>query len=197
MALAQVERTAFCTPSSGIAERKSAIENRAWRQDEGEAQGVAPFASLRALSGGVAHNFNNQLTVIIGNAALMRQELPPDSPVLSMLAQIESAAYRAENITRQMMLYAQRCAPRLELLNLSSLIEEVQGQFEIPTAGNVFVDYDLSPDRLGVSAPAGHESLGQCCRGDRRKARRDPGAYTSRPCRPRFPGACRPRPGTA
>jgi two-component system cell cycle sensor histidine kinase/response regulator CckA len=146
MVMTKVERTAFPPPRSINTERAPAAENTTWRLDKGNAPNVASLPSLRVFSGGLAHNFNNLLTVISGNAALMRRQLPADSPSLSMLDQIETVVQRAENIVRQMMLYAQKCGQRLEVLNLSRLLEEAGEQFQSSVPGDVFVEYNLSPD---------------------------------------------------
>src|SRR5262249_12148758 len=64
--------------------------------------------SLRTLAGGMAHNFNNLLTAIIGNAELVAQRLPADSPVQEHLREISTAAQHAAHLTGQLSTYAHK-----------------------------------------------------------------------------------------
>jgi two-component system cell cycle sensor histidine kinase/response regulator CckA len=105
---------------------------------------MVSLSTLRTFSGGLAHNFNNLLTVIGGNVALLRQELSADSAVLPMLDDIEVTVHRAENIILQMMLFARKRASRLDLLNLSSLIAEVVDCLPTTVPG-VAVEYAVNP----------------------------------------------------
>ena len=69
---------------------------------------VQKLESLGVLAGGIAHDFNNLLVSVLGNAGLALAELSPASPVRSRLTDIELAAQRAAELTRQMLAYAGR-----------------------------------------------------------------------------------------
>jgi two-component system cell cycle sensor histidine kinase/response regulator CckA len=79
--------------------------------------------SLGVLAGGIAHDFNNLLTGIVGNAGLVRLELPPDSPPAAHIRQIESAALRAAELCQQLLAYAGKGRFLVEALDLNELIE--------------------------------------------------------------------------
>ena len=81
---------------------------------------------LAVLAGGVAHNFNNILTAVIGNAAIALMRLPEDSPAVKFVQNIESSAAHAAGIAKQMLDYSGRGNFMLSLLNLNSLLEEMQ-----------------------------------------------------------------------
>jgi signal transduction histidine kinase len=53
---------------------------------------LAELEALAQLSRNVAHDFNNQLTIILGNADLAAEQLPPDSPLLELIDAIRSTA---------------------------------------------------------------------------------------------------------
>ena len=55
------------------------------------------------LAGGVAHDFNNILAVIMGYSDLMTSELEPDSPLRKYTEEIRHAAERAAGLTRQLL----------------------------------------------------------------------------------------------
>jgi len=75
--------------------------------------------SIGRLAGGVAHDFNNMLQVILGNTALALQDLPANNPVRESLEEIEKSAQRSADLTRQLLAFArkQTIAPRVLDLN--------------------------------------------------------------------------------
>ena len=100
------------------------ISERRRAQDEGEklrAQLVQAqkMESVGRLAGGVAHDFNNMLGVILGHAELALAVLPADSPQREGLQEIQLAARRSADLTRQLLAFArkQTIAPRLLDLN--------------------------------------------------------------------------------
>ncbi len=80
--------------------------------------------SLGVLSSGIAHDFNNLLGAITGNASLLREDFPPDSPDMSFLDEIEMAAFRAASLCKQMLDYAGRRQSGTVEIELSQLVTE-------------------------------------------------------------------------
>ena len=64
--------------------------------------------SIGRLAGGVAHDFNNMLEVILGGAQLATEQLPDDHPVQAELREILEAAQRSSELTRQLLAFARR-----------------------------------------------------------------------------------------
>lgn len=60
------------------------------------------------LAGGVAHDYNNLLTVILGNTELALQDAAADGPLRRRLEEIRKAAQRSAEITRQLLTFARR-----------------------------------------------------------------------------------------
>jgi two-component system cell cycle sensor histidine kinase/response regulator CckA len=73
------------------------------------------------LAGGVAHDFNNMLTAIIGYAGLLSARLQ-ERDDREDLAEIERAAKRAQGLTEQLLSFSRRQAARKELLDLAELV---------------------------------------------------------------------------
>ena len=75
--------------------------------------------SVGQLAGGVAHDFNNMLGVIIGYSELALMRLDPSQPVYASLIEIRSAAERSADLTRQLLAFArkQTIAPKVIDLN--------------------------------------------------------------------------------
>jgi len=68
------------------------------------------------LAGGVAHDFNNILTVIMLNCDLLRKPLAPDDPSRLMLDQIHLAGERAGLLTRQLLAFSAKQLIQPEVL---------------------------------------------------------------------------------
>jgi signal transduction histidine kinase len=86
-------------------------------------------AMLAYLAGGVAHDLNNLLTVIVGSADLLGEDasLDDDTGLRSELAQIQSAGARATEITRQLLAFSRREPSRPLVLDLGTYIVELSG----------------------------------------------------------------------
>ena len=64
--------------------------------------------SIGRLAGGVAHDFNNILAVILGYGYLIMEDLPADSPLRKMISEILSAAHRARDLTRPLLAFSRK-----------------------------------------------------------------------------------------
>ncbi|MFH0727893.1 MAG: PAS domain S-box protein [Pseudomonadota bacterium] len=75
--------------------------------------------SVGRLAGGVAHDFNNMLSIIIGYAELALEALTPSDPLYNSLREIVTAGQRSTNVVRQLLAFArkQTIAPRILNLN--------------------------------------------------------------------------------
>jgi len=89
-------------------------------------QETQKLESLGVLAGGIAHDFNNILTGVMGNASLLRLDLPPDSPHIQSVRKIEAAAERAADLCRQMLAYAGKGRTHVQPVNLNTVVHESQ-----------------------------------------------------------------------
>jgi PAS domain S-box-containing protein len=79
--------------------------------------------SVGRLAGGVAHDFNNMLQAILGHAALALQGLPADSPLRESLSEIQKAAQRSADLTRQLLAFARKQTVAPKALDLNATVE--------------------------------------------------------------------------
>ncbi len=102
---------------------------------------VQKFESLGVLAGGIAHNFNNLLLAVLGNAGLALATLPESSPERPRLEQIEVAATRAAELARDMLAYSGEGTIIVEPVDLPALVEETGRLVSAGNAGVIEIDY--------------------------------------------------------
>jgi len=90
---------------------------------EAQLRQAQKMESVGRLAGGVAHDFNNMLSAIIGNAELALIDLSPENPQHDYLKEILDAARRSADITRQLLAFARRQTIRPEVLDLNETVE--------------------------------------------------------------------------
>jgi two-component system cell cycle sensor histidine kinase/response regulator CckA len=101
--------------------------------------------SLSMLASGIAHNFNNLLATILGNAELALIELAPDSPILASIKPIMIAAQRATALTREMMMYTGAGILLAQPLDLNETVASVIHLLGASVARHVTLTSDLAP----------------------------------------------------
>jgi len=79
--------------------------------------------AIGQLAGGVAHDFNNMLGVIIGHTELCLDGAGPDSALRDSLEEIEKAAQRSADLTRQLLTFARRQTVHPRRLDLNETVE--------------------------------------------------------------------------
>ncbi len=102
--------------------------------------------TLGVLAAGVAHDFSNLLTPILGNASLLLADLPAEAPERRWAEAIRRAADRATSLTSQMLAYAGRSHHTIELLDVSALIRNVGLLLETTASKRTRLTLELTED---------------------------------------------------
>ena len=79
--------------------------------------------SVGRLAGGVAHDFNNMLQVILGNVEMALTQMQPGTPVHRDLLEIRRAAQRSADLTRQLLGFARKQAANPRVLDLNETVD--------------------------------------------------------------------------
>ncbi|HAL55638.1 MAG TPA: hypothetical protein DCP63_03935 [Bacteroidetes bacterium] len=86
--------------------------------------------SIGNLAGGVAHDFNNILTSILGSTALMKRKLKKGETWYRFVDIIETAAKRGAGLTRQLLTFARKSTVQFRPIVINEIIEETVHLFE-------------------------------------------------------------------
>ncbi len=97
------------------------------RETEDRLRHAQKMEAVGRLAGGVAHEFNNQMTVVIANGELAERKLPKHSPVRTLVTEMKDAGNRAATITRQLLAFSRKQLLRAVPVNLN----EVVGRLEL------------------------------------------------------------------
>lgn len=107
------------------------------------------------LASGVAHNFNNLLTVIRGQATLSLNHFGSDHPICQKLNEIVKTTDRASALTRQLLAFSRKQLLLMRVLDLNTLVTQV-GELLRPALGkNIRLVMDLAPELGLVKTDAG------------------------------------------
>ncbi len=110
---------------------------------------------LGILAGGVAHNFNNLLTVILGHAELLRETLPRTMDASSSVQEIVKAGYRSRDLIGQLLALGRRQTIELKPLDLNAVVRECRSMLRQALRENITIDYGLATSACMVAADAG------------------------------------------
>ncbi len=134
--------------------RKQQEDERARLMERAEQE--RRLESLEILAGGIAHEFNNLLVGILGNANLAGLEVPADSGAWSYLAQIEEAGMRAANLTRQLLSFTGQDNAAMTALDLSGSLQSLVALIERQAFDRgVHLSARLSPDLPAIMGDLG------------------------------------------
>jgi two-component system, cell cycle sensor histidine kinase and response regulator CckA len=93
---------------------------------EQQLQQALKMESIGRLAGGVAHDFNNKLSVILGYAEMAKMELPVDSRLWRQLDEITTAALHSRDITHQLLAFSRQDIISPKTIDLNSAIKNAQ-----------------------------------------------------------------------
>lgn len=91
------------------------------RQESADAESRR-LEAIGRLAGGVAHDFNNLMTAVIGYNGMVLESLPEDDPRRSDLDEVDRAARRAGELTQQLLAFARRRVVEPRTVNVGDLV---------------------------------------------------------------------------
>ena len=106
------------------------------------------------LAGGVAHDFNNVLSVILSYADMMLDELAPGAPFRDEIAEVRTAGLRAAGLTRQLLMFSRQQVVAPEVLNLDAVIDKLERMLHRLIGEDIVLEFkprrSASPNRIRI-----------------------------------------------
>lgn len=106
------------------------------------------------LAGGVAHEFNNLMARVVGNAELGEATAPPDSPAREYFAKVKVAALRAAELTRQLLAFSGRQRTYQAPVDVEPIVRAVLQQATHSRPAGIATSVQIGPGPLTVHADA-------------------------------------------
>jgi PAS domain S-box-containing protein len=107
------------------------------------------------LAGGVAHDFNNVLTIIRAQTEFLLADLPADDPRRGDVLEIQGASDRAATFTRQLLAFSRRQILQPEVLELNAVITGIEMMVRRLVGEDVVLLTKLHPELPRISADPG------------------------------------------
>jgi len=108
--------------------------------------------SIGILAGGVAHDFNNILTGILGSAQLAKMSFSSTHPAYNDLETIVQATQRAASLTKGLLAYAASGNGALEVVNLNEMVTNILVILRSQMSKSIIVRKALMPDVPAIEA---------------------------------------------
>lgn len=125
------------------------------RQLEEQFRQSQKMEAIGQLSGGVAHDFNNLLTVIHGHLGLLAAGGHVTPKIAGSIEQIEQAATRASNLTRQLLTFSRKQVMQSRDLDLRAVVADLTKMLQRILGEDVEMRVDACAEPLWVHADAG------------------------------------------
>ena len=111
--------------------------------------------SIGQLAGGVAHDFNNILTVVQARTSLLLQKPMPPQELRESLVEIHNAALRASRLTQQLLAFSRKQSLTLRSLDLNEIVRNMELMLKRVLGEDVRLFVDCSPEIGRIEGDAG------------------------------------------
>jgi signal transduction histidine kinase len=111
--------------------------------------------AIGQLAGGVAHDFNNILTGIMGYGELIRERMNKDDPLYHFIDQIVTSSKRAANLIQSLIAFSRKQQINPELVDLDTLVKGVEELLKRLIGEDIELKTELTDENLPVMADSG------------------------------------------
>jgi PAS domain S-box-containing protein len=145
-----------CGDSGKLLYYEGAVEDVTERKRlQEESRQAHKMEAIGQLAGGVAHDFNNLMTVVLGCSEVVLRKVAPDDPIRFHLVEIQKAGERAAAVTSQLLAFSRKQILRPQVLDLNLLVTETEMLCRRLIRENIHFSIQLEPALHRVEADAG------------------------------------------
>jgi len=108
------------------------------------------MAAIGTLAGGIAHEFNNMLAIMLGNNELILEELPQYSLARESAEEIRIAGLRARDVVKQLLTFSSKDDAVKKVVDIKSVVQESMKLICSTTPANIEIEQNLSTDTLPI-----------------------------------------------
>ncbi len=130
-----------------VAREKATLEEQLRQSQKMEAMGK--------LTGGIAHDLNNLLTVINTTTELAVMEMPGDDPLREKFELIQRTGGRAANLTRHLLAFSRRDVAESKVFDLNTLVQELGKMLRRVIREDIALEMNPAPEPANVKADPG------------------------------------------
>jgi PAS domain S-box-containing protein len=113
---------------------------------ESQLRQAQKLEAVGQLAGGVAHDFNNVLTSILGFSELMLESLRPEDPMRHDMLEIKKAGLRAAGLTQQLLAFSRKQILQPKILNINSVVAAMESMLRRLIFEHVDMRVSLTPE---------------------------------------------------
>jgi len=122
---------------------------------EGQLLQAQKMEAVGRLAGGVAHDFNNAIGVVVGYSTLLKERIGSDELSLRYAEEIGKAGQRAASLTRQLLAFSRKQIIQPTILNLNSIITEMDKMIHRLIGEDIEVVVNRDPNLGRIKADLG------------------------------------------
>jgi two-component system cell cycle sensor histidine kinase/response regulator CckA len=108
--------------------------------------------AIGQLAGGVAHDFNNMLAIILGYSDMLTEQIGPDKPIGQDLREIKAAAERAAVLTKQLLAFSRKQVFSMVAVDLTRVVRTVEPMLQRVLGERINITTALAEDLVPVMA---------------------------------------------
>jgi signal transduction histidine kinase len=132
------------SPLVDMEEERSKLQQQLLQSEKVNALGQ--FAS------GVAHNFNNELSIIMGYGSVLEEQFGSDANSRRILQQMMKAAERSRNLIQQLLAFSRRQTTHPEIIDLNHAVSELKSTVRQVTRDSIDINVELSDEPEHIHA---------------------------------------------
>ncbi|BHH84549.1 PAS domain-containing hybrid sensor histidine kinase/response regulator [Desulforhopalus sp. 52FAK] len=113
-------------------------------------QQAQKMESIGTLAGGIAHEFNNLLMIMLGSNEFIIEELPPSGLCRESAEEVKIAGLRARDVVKQLLTFSRQDNSTTKVIDLGYVVEESMQLIRASTPANIAIEQSLSADTYPI-----------------------------------------------